>query len=308
QTLQTMMAERAVTTYVVDGEEYDVVLQAKPDQRATYSDLTNIFVRSERSGELVPLSNLVTLENIAGPSTLNRHNRLRSVTISASLAPGYTLGEALEYLEELVRSELPPTAQLDYMGESLEFKEASGSLLFTFGVALFVVFLVLAAQFESFVHPIVIMITVPLAVAGGLFGLWVAGMTLNIYSQIGIIMLVGIAAKNGVLIVEFINQLRDQGYEFTEAVMEAARIRFRPVVMTAFSTIMGAVPLILATGPGAASQNTLGVVIFAGVSVATLLTLYVVPAFYHLLARRTGSPGEIAAKLEALMKAQPTAR
>ncbi|MFO7285458.1 MAG: efflux RND transporter permease subunit [Gammaproteobacteria bacterium] len=308
QTLQTMMAERAVTTYVVDGEEYDVVLQAKPDQRATYSDLTNIFVRSERSGELVPLSNLVTLENIAGPSTLNRHNRLRSVTISASLAPGYTLGEALEYLEELVRSELPPTAQLDYMGESLEFKEASGSLLFTFGVALFVVFLVLAAQFESFVHPIVIMITVPLAVAGGLFGLWVAGMTLNIYSQIGIIMLVGIAAKNGVLIVEFINQLRDQGYEFDEAVMEAARIRFRPVIMTAFSTIMGAVPLILATGPGAASQNTLGVVIFAGVSVATLLTLYVVPAFYHLLARRTGSPGEIAAKLEALMKAQPTAR
>src|SRR5690606_14353351 len=280
----------------------------RPEQPASYSALTTVFVRAERSGELVPLSNLVTLENIAGPSTLNRHNRLRSVTISASLAPGYTLGEALEYLEELVRTELPPTAQLDYMGESLEFKEASGSLLFTFGVALFVVFLVLAAQFESFVHPIVIMITVPLAVAGGLFGLWIAGMTLNIYSQIGIIMLVGIAAKNGVLIVEFINQLRDQGYAFDEAVMEAARIRFRPVVMTAFSTIMGAVPLILATGPGAASQNTLGVVIFAGVTVATLLTLCVVPAFYHLLARRTGSPGEIAAKLEALMKAQPTAR
>ena len=300
QTLQTMMSERAITTYVVDGEEYDVVLQAKPEQRATYSDLTNIFVRSERSGELVPLSNLVKLEDIAGPSTLNRYNRLRSVTISASLAPGYSLGEALDYLEALVRSELPATAQLDYMGESLEFKEASGSLLFTFGVALFVVFLVLAAQFESFVHPLVIMVTVPLAVAGGLFGLWAADMSLNIYSQIGIIMLVGIAAKNGVLIVEFINQLRDQGLEFTEAVMEAARIRFRPVIMTAFATIMGAVPLILATGPGAASQNTLGVVIFSGVSVATFLTLYIVPAFYHLLARRTGSPGEVAAKLEAL--------
>jgi multidrug efflux pump len=308
QTLQTMMSERAVTTYVVDGEEYDVVLQAKPEQRATYSDLTNIFVRSERSGQLVPLSNLVKLENVAGPSTLNRHNRLRSVTISASLAPGYTLGEALEYLENLVRTELPITAQLDYSGESLEYKEASGSLLFTFGVALFVVFLVLAAQFESFVHPFVIMVTVPLAVAGGLFGLWVTGMTLNIYSQIGIIMLVGVAAKNGVLIVEFINQLRDQGLEFADAVMEAARVRFRPVIMTAFSTIMGAVPLIFATGPGAASQNTLGVVIFGGVSVATLLTLYVVPAFYHLFARRTGSPGEVAAKLQALQAGAGAAR
>ena len=305
QTLQTMMSERAVTTYVVDGEEYDVVLQAKPEQRATFSDLRNIFVRSDRSGELIPLSNLVRLENVAGPSTLNRHERLRSVTISASLAPGYALGDALEYLEELVRSELPATAQLDYSGESLEFKEASGSLLFTFGVALFVVFLVLAAQFESFVHPFVIMVTVPLAVAGGLFGLWAAGMTLNIYSQIGIVMLVGIAAKNGVLIVEFINQLRDQGLEFSEAVMEASRIRFRPVIMTAFSTLAGAIPLIIATGPGAASQNTLGVVIFAGVSVATALTLYVVPAFYHLFARRTGSPGEVAAKLHALQARTP---
>ena len=300
QTLQTMMSERAITTYVVDGEEYDVVLQAKPEQRATYSDLSNIFVRSERSGQLIPLSNLVRLDGMAGPSQLNRYNRLRAVTISASLAPGYTLGEALDYLEELVRTELPSTAQLDYRGESLEFKEASGSLLFTFGIALFVVFLVLAAQFESFVHPIVIMVTVPLAVAGGLFGLWATGMTLNIYSQIGIIMLVGIAAKNGVLIVEFINQLRDQGREFTDAVMEAAAIRFRPVVMTAFSTIAGAVPLILATGPGSASQTTLGIVIFFGVSVATLLTLFVVPAVYHLLARRTGSPGEIASKLESL--------
>ncbi|HEX7080496.1 MAG TPA: efflux RND transporter permease subunit [Gammaproteobacteria bacterium] len=300
QTLQTMMSERTVTTYVVDGEEYDVVLQAKPEQRATYSDLRNIFVRSERSGQLIPLSNLVRLESIAGPSELNRYNRLRAVTISASLADGYTLGEALDYLENLVRTELPPTAQLDYRGESLEFKEASGSLLFTFGVALFVVFLVLAAQFESFVHPLVIMVTVPLAVAGGLFGLWITGMTLNIYSQIGIIMLVGIASKNGVLIVEFINQLRDQGREFTEAVEEAARIRFRPVIMTAFATMMGAVPLIFATGPGSSSQNTLGVVIFFGVLVATMLTLFVVPSFYHLFARHTGSPGEVAAKLRAL--------
>jgi multidrug efflux pump len=222
------------------------------------------------------------------------------VTISANLAPDYTLGEALDFLENIIRSELPDTAQIDYRGESRDLRESSGSLLFTFGVALFVVFLVLAAQFESFVHPLVIMITVPLAVAGGLFGLWIAGMTLNIYSQIGIIMLVGIAAKNGVLIVEFINQMRDEGMEFRDAVVEGARVRFRPVLMTAVSTVMGAVPLIMATGPGAVSRTTLGVVIFSGVSIATLFTLFIVPAFYDVLARRTGSPHAVARKLRSM--------
>jgi multidrug efflux pump len=302
-TLQTLMSERQVTTYVVDGEEYDVVLQAKPEQRASYADLRNIFVRAERSGELIPLSNLTALEDMAGPSQLQRHNRMRAVTLSANLAPGYTLGEALTYLEDLIRAELPATAQIDYRGESLEFKEASGALYFTFGIALFVVFLVLAAQFESFVHPLVIMVTVPLAVAGGLLGLAVAGMTLNIYSQIGIIMLVGIAAKNGVLIVEFINQMRDQGLEFKEAIVEASRIRLRPVIMTAFAAVMGSVPLILAEGPGAASRSALGVVIFSGVSFATLFTLFIVPAVYNLMARGTGSPNAIALKI-ATMRAQ----
>ena len=303
-TLQTLMSERQVTTYVVDGEEYDVVLEAKPGQRASYADLRNIFVRSERTGELIPLSNLTRLEDQAGPSQLNRYNRMRAVTISANLAPGYTLGEALDYLEKLVRAELPATAQIDYRGESLDYKESSGALLFTFGVALFVVFLVLAAQFESFVHPLVIMVTVPLAVAGGLLGLAVSGLTLNIYSQIGIIMLVGIAAKNGVLIVEFINQLRDKGMEFKEAIIEASRIRFRPVIMTAFSATMGAVPLILASGPGASSRTALGVVIFSGVSLATFFTLFIVPSVYNLMARRTGSPNAVAQKLESL-QAQP---
>ncbi len=299
-TLQTLMSERQITTYVVDGEEYDVVLQAQPDQRATYSDLTNIFVRSDRTNELIPLSNLVTLEDQAGPSQLNRHNRMRAVTITANLVPGYTLGEALTYMEDLVHKELPGTAQISWRGESLDYKEASGALYFTFGIALFVVFLVLAAQFESFVHPLVIMITVPLAVAGGLLGLWLSGKTLNIYSQIGIIMLVGIAAKNGVLIVEFINQLRDQGMEFKDAIVEASRIRFRPVIMTAFSATMGSVPLIFALGPGAASRSALGVVIFAGVSCATFFTLFIVPAFYNLFARRTGSPNTIARKIAQL--------
>jgi multidrug efflux pump len=299
-TLQTLMSERQVTTYVVDGEEYDVVLQAKPDQRASYADLTNIFVRAERGGGLIPLSNLTKLEDMAGPSQLQRHNRMRAVTLSANLAPGYTLGEALDYLENIIRTELPDTAQIDYRGESLEYKEASGALYFTFGIALFVVFLVLAAQFESFIHPLVIMVTVPLAVAGGLLGLWISGKTLNIYSQIGIIMLVGIAAKNGVLIVEFINQLRDQGLEFKEAIVEASRIRLRPVIMTAFAAVMGSVPLIFAEGPGSASRSALGVVIFSGVSLATLFTLFIVPAVYNLMARGTGSPNAIAHRLETM--------
>jgi len=303
-TLQTLMSERQVTTYVVDGEEYDVVLQAKPEQRASYSDLSNIFVRAERGGGLIPLSNLMALEDLAGPSQLQRHNRMRAVTLSANLAPGYTLGEALDYLENIIRTELPSTAQIDYRGESLEYKEASGALYFTFGIALFVVFLVLAAQFESFVHPLVIMVTVPLAVAGGLLGLWVAGKTLNIYSQIGIIMLVGIAAKNGVLIVEFINQLRDKGMQFQDAIVEASRIRLRPVIMTAFAAVMGSVPLILAEGPGSASRAALGVVIFSGVTFATFFTLFIVPAVYNLMARGTGSPNAVAHQLQA-MSAEP---
>jgi multidrug efflux pump len=299
-TLQTLMSERKVTTYVVDGEEYDVILEAKPEQRASYADVRNIFVRADRTGELIPLSNLTKLEDMAGPSQLNRYNRMRAVTISANLTPGYSLGDALTYLENLVHTELPGTAQLDYRGESLDYKEASGALYFTFGIALFVVFLVLAAQFESFIHPLVIMVTVPLAVAGGLLGLAVSGKSLNIYSQIGIIMLVGIAAKNGVLIVEFINQLRDRGMEFREAIVEASRIRLRPVVMTAFSAVMGSLPLILARGPGAASRSALGVVIFSGVSLATLFTLFIVPSVYNLLARRTSSPNTIARRLASM--------
>jgi multidrug efflux pump len=195
---------------------------------------------------------------------------------------------------------LPSFVQIDYSGESLEYKEASGALYFTFGIALLVVFLVLAAQFESFVHPVVIMITVPLAITGGLLGLWLTGKTLNIYSQIGIVMLIGIAAKNGVLIVEFINQLRDRGMEFTDAILEAARIRFRPVVMTTCSTMMGSVPLILASGPGAESRTTLGIVTFSGISVATVFTLFIVPAFYRLLAQGTSSPNAVADKLDRL--------
>ncbi len=304
RTLQAMMSEQQVTTYVLGGEEYDVIVQAADDQRATPEDLQNIYVRSEGSGQLVPLGNLTELETLAGPGTLRRHNRLRSVTISANLAPGYSLGEALGFLENVVREKLPATVQIDYQGESLEYKESSGKLYFMFGLALLIVFLVMAAQFESFVHPLVIMMTVPLAMAGGLIGLSLTGKAINIYSQIGIVMLIGIATKNGILIVEFINQVRDDGKEFTAAILEGARIRFRPVIMTAISTVMGSLPLMLAGGAGSESRTTLGVVIFFGVAIATVLTLFVIPVFYSLIARGTTTPQATAKKLEAMAVAK----
>lgn len=300
RTLSTMMSDQQITTYVVDGEEYDVVMEAKPEQRATPDDMRNIYVRSDRTGALIPLANLTKVENTAGAGILNRYNRWRAVTISANLTEGYVLGDVLTFLEQVVREELPQTAHIDYKGQSLEYKEASGSIYFTLAVALLVVFLVLAAQFESFLHPLIIMMTVPLAMAGVLMGLSMTGNTINIYSQIGMVMLVGIAAKNGVLIVEFINQLRDKGVEFEQAVIEASCIRFRPVVMTTISTVMGSIPLMLAEGAGSESRIVLGIVLFSGVSFATLFTLFVVPSFYHLMARSTGSPNAIAKKLDEL--------
>lgn len=299
RTLAAMMSEQRVTTYVQDGEEYDVIVQAKADQRASAQDLANIFVRSDASGELIPLANLISTVETAGPGTLNRYNRLRAITISASLNPGYSLGDALTVLEGAVADLLPEAAQIDYKGESLEYKESTNSMLFTLGLALLIVFLVLAAQFESFLQPVVIMLTVPLAIAGALVGLWLNGSSLNIYSQIGLLMLIGIATKNGVLVIEFINQLRDAGREISEAIVEGAVIRLRPVLMTTISTVAGALPLILAMGAGSESRNVLGIVVFAGVLAGSIFTLIVVPVLYSLIAGRTGSPKEIEQKLES---------
>ena len=247
RTLETMLGSRIVTTFVDRGEEYNVVLQGVARDRATPSDLANIYVRSERSGQLVPLANLVQLEEVAGPKELKRFNQLRSVTLTASLAPGYSLGEAVKYMEKLIATELPPDAAIAFDGEARELKESGSAVYLTFGLALIIVFLVLAAQFESFRHPLIIMLTVPLALTGGLVGLWLFGSSINVYSQIGAIMLIGLAAKNGILIVEFANQLRDRGMEFTEAIVSAAAVRLRPVVMTSLCTAFGAVPLILAS-------------------------------------------------------------
>ena len=306
-TLETMMGSRRVTTFVEGGEEYDVVLQARPDDRAAPANLENLYVRSGRSGQLVPLSSLVTLTEIAEPGTLNRFNRLRAITISANLAEDYTLGEAIRWMQETAAAELPDVAQLDYKGQSREFMTAGGAVLFTFTMALLIVYLVLAAQFESFIHPLVIMLTVPLAVTGALLGLWISGGTLNLFSQIGIVMLVGLAAKNGILIVDFANKLRDEGRSVREATVEAAAVRLRPILMTSIATIAGAVPLVVSGGPGSAARSTIGTVVIFGVAFSTLLSLYVVPSFYALLAPHTSSPDALAQRIDRLESETPQA-
>jgi multidrug efflux pump len=305
-TLESMMGSRRVTTFVRGGEEYDVIVQGAKALRGSPADLAAIQVRT-RSGELVPLSNLVTLREIAEPGNFNRFNRLRAITVSMGLAPGYKMGDAIDWLQQAVKEELPQQAQIDWKGESREYQAAGGAVLLTFALALLVVYLVLAAQFESFIHPFVIMLTVPLGVLGALLGLWVFGSSLNLFSQIGIVMLVGLAAKNGILIVEFANQLRDAGRSIHEAIVESCSVRLRPILMTSIATVVGAVPLVLAGGPGSASRATIGVVVIFGVSFSTLLSLFVVPAFYGLLARYTRSPEAVAHELAKLEDITPQA-
>jgi len=303
KTLETMLGQRRVTTFADRGEEYDVIVEGDKTDFQKPGDIENIYVRSRTSGELIPLSNLITFKEDATSSRLNRYNRLRSVTISANLAQGYTLGEALDFLNVVVKDYLPETAQVDYKGQSMLLKDSGDSIMFIFVLALLLTYLILAAQFESFIHPFVILLTVPLALVGALTGLELMGMSLNIYSQIGIVMLIGLAAKNGILIVEFANQLRDKGEEFETALIHAAQQRLRPIVMTTFTTVMSAVPLVLASGPGAENRMVIGVVIFAGVSLASLFTLFVVPGAYYWLCKHTGSPQKIAQQIEKLEQA-----
>ncbi len=298
RTLETMLGSRKVTTYIERGQEYNVMLEGERSTQQTPTDIQNIYVRSSRSDELIPLSNVVKLAERADSGKLNRYNRVRAITLEANLEDNLALGDALTYLEKLVRENLPETAIIDYKGQSRDFKSSSSSILFAFFLGVMIVFLVLAAQFESWIHPFVIMLTVPLAMAGGLAGLYLTGGTLNIYSQVGLIALVGLAAKNGILIVEFSNQLRDEGMAFDEALIEASRVRLRPILMTGITTVAGAVPLMLSFGAGAETRMVIGVVVMAGVSVATIMTLFVVPVAYSMIARRTGSPGDVQRRLD----------
>ena len=298
RTLEAMLGQRRATTYIERGEEYRVILEGRDEDYTSPSDLDGLYVRSARTGELIPLSNLVTINEQATAGNLNRYNRMRSITIEANLAEGYTLGQALEFLNQVVADNISDNVQVDYKGQSALYKESGSSIGFIMLMALVVTYLVLAAQFESFIHPLVIMLAVPLAAVGALMGLKLMGLSLNIYSQIGLVMLIGLAAKNGILIVEFTNQLRDKGEAFKESLIHAAKQRLRPIIMTSFSTIMSAVPLMLATGPGAESREVIGVVIFFGVAFSTLLTLYIIPMAYYWLARNTGSPKAVSNELQ----------
>ncbi|MFN9185540.1 MAG: efflux RND transporter permease subunit [Betaproteobacteria bacterium] len=281
-TLQTMLGGRQVTRFKNEGEQYDVMVQVAPRDRSTPNDISDIYVRA-RDGSMVQLSNVVDVKEGVAPQSLNHFQRLRAVTISGQVAPGYTLGQALQTMDETARRVLPQGTLTDLNGQSREFRDARGSIYLVFVLALVFIYLVLAAQFESFADPFVIMLSVPLSMTGALLALWWAGGTMNIYSQIGLVTLVGLITKHGILIVEFSTQLRERGEELFAAVRHASVLRLRPILMTTGAMVLGAVPLALAAGAGAESRQQIGWVIVGGLTLGTVLTLYVVPVVYTLM-------------------------
>jgi len=285
RTLETMLGGRQVTRFKQDGEQYDVIVQVDAGVRNTPSDVRDIHVRS-RSGEMVQLANLLSVHEGVAPQSLNHFNRLRAVTVSGTLAPGTAIGAALKQIDVVAKRVLPSTAQTDVNGQSREYRQSSDSIYLTFVLALAFIYLVLSAQFESFIDPFVIMLSVPLSMTGAFLALWLTGGTWNIYSQIGLITLVGLITKHGILIVEFANQLQDQGRTIHDAVIESALLRLRPILMTTGAMVLGALPLALAHGAGAESRQQIGWVVVGGMTFGTLLTLFVVPTAYTVLARR----------------------
>ncbi len=285
RTLETMLGGRQVTRFKRDGEQYDVIVQVARVDRASPADISDIYVRS-RNNTMIQLSNFVDVKEGVAPQSLNHFQRLRAVKIIGTLAPGYTIDDALKALDAAAKTALPATAQTGLDGQSLEFRSAGSEIYFVFVFALFFIYLVLSAQFESFTAPFVIMLSVPLSMTGAMLLLWLTGGTLNIYSQVGLITLVGLITKHGILIVEFTNQLRAKGEEMHEAIINAATMRLRPILMTTGAMVLGAVPLALAHGAGAESRTQIGWGIVGGMSFGTLLTLFVVPVAYSLLARR----------------------
>ena len=296
RTLETMLGGRQVTRFKKDGEQYDVIVQVAPLDRTTPADISDSYVRG-RDGAMGQLSNLVDVREGVAPQSLNHFNRLRAVKITGTLLPGYTVGDALKAMDAAAKATLPPTAQTGLDGQSREFKLSGGDIYFTFVLALAFIYLVLAAQFESFINPFVIMLSVPLSMTGALLTLWLFGGTLNIYSQVGLVTLVGLITKHGILIVEFSNQLRAKGEPLLQAVIDASTMRLRPILMTTGAMVLGAMPLAVATGAGGESRTQIGWVIVGGMAFGTLLTLFVVPTAYTLLAgRKTKLPyGEVPA-------------
>jgi len=295
-TLEVMLGGKSETTFVERGEEYDVYLRGDENSFNNASDLSQIYLRTA-SGDLVTLDTVTKVEEVASSIRLSHYNKQKSITITANLANGATLGDALDYLDQKAIELLPGDISVSYSGESKDYKENQSSVLVVFALALLVAYLVLAAQFESFINPLVVMFTVPMGVFGGFLGMFIMGQGLNIYSQIGMIMLIGMVTKNGILIVEFANQLRDRGFEFEKAIVDAAARRLRPIMMTAFTTLAGAIPLIISGGAGYESRVAVGTVIFFGMGFATLVTLFVIPAMYRLISASTQSPGHVEAEL-----------
>ncbi len=285
RTVETMLGGRTVTRYKRDGEQYDVVVQTVSANRSTPEDIDRLFVRG-RGDAMIPLASLISTREVVVPRELNHFGQRRSASITANVAPDYSLGEALQFMEQTAREILPAGYATDLNGQSREFRNASGSLALVFVLSLLFIYLVLSAQFESFVDPFIIMLSVPLSMMGALLALKLSGGTLNVFSQIGLITLVGLITKHGILIVEFSNQLREQGLEKLDAVKQAAGLRLRPIMMTTGAMVLGAIPLALATGAGAESRQQIGWVIVGGMSVGTLLTIFVVPTMYTLLSRR----------------------
>jgi hydrophobe/amphiphile efflux-1 (HAE1) family protein len=283
-TLQILVGGQDITNFNQENRRYEVVVRAQEEYRNTIDSISNFYVRSQ-AGDLVSLSNVVNVDRSTTPPQINHFNRLRSATISGSPAPGSSLGDALTALQNTASEILPASISTALAGESLQFQEAGQSILLIFGLALVFIFLVLAAQFESYFDPIVILVAVPLALLGAFLALLIAGLQLNVFGQVGLIMLIGLVTKNSILIVEFANQERDQGKSINEAAISAGNIRFRPILMTAFSTIFGLMPLALSSGAGAASRTSLGTVVLGGMVVSTVLSLYAVPVFYAILTR-----------------------
>ena len=294
--VETMMGGRQVTRYKREGDQYDVMVQTTPSQRDTPDDIEHIFVRG-RNDAMIPLSALVRIREVVVPRELNHFGQRRSASITANIAPNYSLGEAIDFMNETSKKILKPGYATDLNGTSREFVKTSGSLVIVFILALLFIFLVLAAQFESFVDPLVILFSVPLSMVGALLALQLSGGTLNVFSQIGLITLVGLITKHGILIVEFANQLRAEGMEVLEAVKQSATLRLRPILMTTGAMVLGAIPLALATGAGAESRKQIGWVIVGGMSLGTLLTIFVVPTMYTFFARKS-IPGAITTRHE----------
>ena len=264
-------------------------------ERTSPETLANIFVRG-KNGEMVQLSNIVKAKVGVAPRDLRRFNQLRAITIQANLAPGYTLGEAIKDVQQAASEVLPPGTLTDLTGQAREYRDASSNLLLVFGLALAFIYLVLSAQFESFRDPLMIMVSVPLSMTGALAALYLTGGTLNVYSQIGLVTLIGLITKHGILIVDFANKLQLDGVERRAAIIEAARLRLRPILMTTAAMILGAIPLALASGAGAESRQQIGWVIVGGMSLGTLLTLFVVPCVYAVMGWRPSVPAVTPAK------------